>query len=356
MEQEFKMKNQKRIRDYGITIGRMEPGPRNAITDVAGVTVGHTTLAQGDIHTGVTAILPHPGSLYEDKVSAACHVINGYGKSAGFIQIDELGTIETPILLTNTLSVGEASTALVEYMLERNPEIGRKLPTVNPVVCECNDGYLSDIRGLHVKREHVFSALNAASEEFEEGAVGAGTGMSCFQLKGGVGTASRLLPLGEGYVLGAMALTNFGSLRDLTVAGIPAGKLIASEREKEVREMGSVILVLATDLPLSARQLKRVAKRASVGLARTGAYMGNGSGELSIAFTTANRIPQTSKSDLIPISVLHEDKIDTVFRAAAESVEEAVLNSMVCAAPTLGRDGHTRRSLREYMDLILRNT
>ena len=350
------MKNQKRIRDYGVTVGRMRPGPLNSITDISGVLVGHTTLAGGDVHTGVTAILPHPGNLYEDKVTAACHVINGFGKSAGFIQIEELGTIETPILLTNTLSVGAAGTALVEYMLEQNPEIGRKLPTVNPVVCECNDGYLSDIRGLHVKREHVFSALASASREFEEGAVGAGAGMSCFQLKGGVGTASRILPLGEGYVLGALALTNFGSLRDLTVAGIPAGKLIASEQEREIREMGSVILVLATDLPLSTRQLKRVAKRASVGLARTGAYMGNGSGELSIAFTTANRVPQSSKCDFLPMTVLHEDKIDTVFRAAAESVEEAVLNSMVCAAPTLGRDGHSRRSLREYMDLILRNT
>lgn len=347
------MKDQKRIRDYGIKIGRMEPGARNAVTDVPGVLAGHATLISGDVHTGVTAILPHGGNLYEEKVPAACQVFNGFGKSTGFIQIEELGTIETPILLTNTLSVGTASEALVEYMLERNPEIGRSQPTVNPVVCECNDGYLSDIRGLHIKKEHVLHALSAASEEFEEGAVGAGAGMCCFQLKGGIGTASRLVPLGKGYVLGALALTNFGSLRDLRVDGFPAGQMIASAQAKEVREMGSVIVVIATDLPLSTRQLKRVVRRASVGLARTGAYMGNGSGELAVAFSTANRVPQSGKSDFRTVTVLDEDRIDTVFRAVAESVEEAVLNSMVCAEPTMGRDGHFRHSLCEYMDLIL---
>lgn len=349
------MNGQKRMRDYGVTIGRMEPGLRNSITDVPGVLVGNVTLCNGDIHTGVTAILPHAGNLYEDKVPAACQVFNGYGKSTGFIQIDEVGTIETPIILTNTLSVGSAGSALVEYMLKQNPEICKTLPTVNPVVCECNDGYLNDIRGLHIKREHVFQAIETAEEEFEEGAVGAGTGMCCFELKGGIGTASRRVSVGDGYTLGVLALTNFGVLPDLMIAGIPAGRIISNGRITEHVEKGSVILIIATDIPLSARQLKRIARRASMGLARTGSYMGNGSGEISVAFSTANRVPQTANSDFQTITILDEWKIDAVFRAVVESVEEAVLNSMVCAAPTCGRDGHFKHSLNEYMDLIPTN-
>lgn len=349
------MNGQKRIRDYGVMIGRMEPGPRNSITDVPGVLVGNVTLCSEEVHTGVTAILPHAGNMYEDKVPAACAVFNGYGKSTGLMQIEEVGTIETPIVLTNTLSVGCAANALVEYMLERNPEICLKLPTVNPVVCECNDGYLSDIRGLHIHREHVFEAIKVAQEEFEEGAVGAGAGMSCFGLKGGIGTASRRVGLGESYTLGVLALTNFGLLADLMIAGIPAGKIISEGQATEEAEKGSVIVVIATDIPLSSRQLKRIARRASIGIARTGGYMGHGSGELAVAFSTANRVPQTAKSDFRSVTVLSEEKIDTVFRAVVESVEEAVLNSMICAAPTSGRDGHSRRSLGEYMDLILSN-
>lgn len=349
------MVSQKRIRDYGITIGRMEPGPGNSLTDVPGTLIGHVTLCSYDIHTGVTAILPHSGNLYEDKVTAACQVFNGYGKSIGLMQIEEVGTIETPIVLTNTLSVGCAGNALVEYMLAENPEICRTLPTVNPVVCECNDGYLNDIRGLHIRSEHVFQAIQAAAEEFEEGAVGAGAGMSCFQLKGGIGTASRRVPLGDDYTLGTLALTNFGTLSDLLVAGIPAGRIISGawNANAEEVEKGSVILIVATDIPLSSRQLRRIAQRASIGLARTGAHMGHGSGDLAVAFSTGNRVPQTPESDFQSITILSEAKIDTVFRAVIESVEEAVLNSMVCAAPTRGRDGHFRHSLQEYMDLIL---
>lgn len=347
------MNGQKRIRDYGVTIGRMEPGLRNSITDVPAVLVGNVTLCSGDIHTGVTAIAPHAGNSYEDKAPAACQVFNGFGKSTGFIQIEELGTIETPIILTNTLSVGCAQNALVEYMLKQNPEIGRTLPTVNPVVCECNDGYLNDIRGLHIRREHVFGAIETAEEEFEEGAVGAGAGMSCFEMKGGIGTASRRVRLGDGYTLGVLALTNFGVLPDLMIAGISAGKIISNVEKTEEVEKGSVIVIIATDIPLCSRQLKRIARRASVGLARTGAYMGHGSGELCIAFSTANRVPQTANADFQTITLMSEEKIDTVFRAVVESVEEAVLNSMVCALPTCGRDGHFRHSLNEYMDLIL---
>ena len=348
------MKNQKRLRDYGVTIGYMKTGKLNAITDVEGVLVGHTTLSNGDIQTGVSAIIPHAGNTFEQKLVAACHVINGFGKSAGFIQLEEMGTIETPILLTNTLSVGTVSDALAEYMLSQNSQIGLSDPTVNPLVCECNDGYLNDIRGRHVTKEHVFNAISSASKEFEEGAVGAGTGMSCYKLKGGIGSASRVLTLGREYTVGALVLTNFGLLKDLIINGMPAGAMIEGARSTDVKELGSVIIVIATDIPLSERQLKRISKRASVGLARTGSFMGSGSGELSIAFTTANKVGMKNKGDFYSISVMDERHIDTVFRAVAETVEEAVLNSMICAHTVSGRDGHIRESLSEYMKMLLR--
>lgn len=258
---------------YKFQFGYMEHGARNLITDVPGVRVGHTTLHHGEIHTGVTAILPHGGDLFHDKCVAAAHVINGFGKSAGLVQVQELGTLETPILLTNTLSVGTASTALVEYMLERNDDIGVKTGTVNPIVMECNDGHLNDIRGLHVTRAHARAALDAVAETFEEGAVGAGAGMSCYSLKGGIGSASRKFELyGNTYTVGTLLLTNFGTLRDLTIAGEHVGaRLYAENRKAAEQDKGSVIIVIATDAPLSARQLERAAKRAQSGLARTAA-------------------------------------------------------------------------------------
>ncbi len=342
----------KRIRDYGVVVGQMEPGPRNALSDVGGVTVGHCTLAEGDIQTGITAVLPHGDNMFREKLLAACHVINGFGKSVGLVQIAEMGTLETPVLLTNTFAVGTASEALIRHMLARNPDIGRETGTVNPVVFECNDGWLNDIRHFSLREEHVLSALSSAAPDFALGAVGAGRGMSCYQLKGGIGTASRCIPAGSAvFTLGALVLTNFGRIGDLTVDGRRVGRFIEAA-DPPMEDQGSVIVVLATDLPLTARQLGRVARRASVGLARTGACMGSGSGEIVLAFSTANRFFHHETAPVLSLSVLNENLMDLPFRAAAEAVEEAVLDSMVCAGAVTGRDGHVRKSLAEYMPLL----
>ncbi len=318
--------------EYGLRFGRLEKGERNLITDVPGVTVGHRTLSEGKIQTGVTAIVPHPGNCFREKCPAAIHIINGFGKSAGMMQVQELGTLETPILLTNTLSVGTASTALIRYMLEGNPDIGVTTGTVNPLVLECNDGRLNDIRGLHVGEEHIFDALRAASADFEEGAVGAGTGMCCYGLKGGIGSASRIVPIGgKNYTLGTLLLTNFGALRDLTVCGQPVGRELA---DRPLPDQGSVIVITATDLPLSSRQLGRVARRAQNGLARTGTITGTGSGEVVVCFSTANKISHYPEGPVTRAEYLHEEYIDTVFRAVGECVEESVVSSLLHAKTT----------------------
>ena len=347
----------KRLRDYEITIGSLQPGPRNAITDVPGVRVGHVTLDDGPVKTGVTAILPHGDNLFREKVLASSHVINGFGKSTGLVQLEELGTIETPILLTNTLSVGTVSEALVRHKLARNPEIGVTTGTVNPLVLECNDGYLNDIRGLHVRAEHVFAAIENAYEDVAEGAVGAGTGMSCYQLKGGIGTASRVIRIAEkDYTVGVLILSNFGLLPDLRIDGQPTGRQIVEHRERAAQaqtlpepDKGSIILIVATDLPVSERQLKRLAKRTEVGLVRTGSYIGNGSGDIAVSFSTAQRIQHEGVA-VHPLHMLDDSHLDPAFRAVAESTEEAILNSMIAASTTVGRDGHGRESLRDYLD------
>lgn len=329
-------------------IGRGQSGAKNLITDVAGVTVGHVTLCDGDrICTGVTAILPHGGDLFHDKVMAASCVLNGYGKTIGLVQVDELGTIEAPIVLTNTLSVGTAATAVVKYMMARNADIGREAGTVNPVVCECNDGSLNDIRGLFVKEEHVFEAIESCDADFAEGAVGAGTGMCCLGFKGGIGSASRIVTLdGRDYTVGALVLANFGSAGRLTIDGRQVGREI-QEKMAETPDKGSIIMIFATDIPLSERQLKRVARRAGVGLARTGSYMGNGSGDIAIAFTTANRLPHTSDKAILPFSMVLDDKLDPVFDMAAEAVEESIVSALWHAETTHGRDGRVMQGLRE---------
>lgn len=336
----------------GIRIGRLPSGQRNLITDVSGVTVGHVTLRDGgDINTGVTAILPHGGNLFRDKVMGASVVLNGFGKTIGLVQVEELGTIETPIILTNTLSVGTAATGLVRYMLEQNPEIGLTTGTVNPLVCECNDGRLNDIRGLHVREHHVFEAIGNAAETFEEGAVGAGTGMCCSGFKGGIGSASRTVKLDETeYTVGALVMSNFGGMRDLVIAGRNVGAEIASAMEEQDR--GSIIMILATDAPLNERQLKRVCRRAGVGLARTGSFMGNGSGDIAIAFSTANRVPHYAGKAVLETKMLHDDSIDMVFRAAAESVEEAIISSMYHAPTFAGRAGTVKPGLKEELDKL----
>ena len=345
------MNDTKRIADYGITIGKMPRGKLNAITDVAGVKVGHVTLDNGaDVKTGVTAILPHPGNTFREKVMASSNVINGFGKTTGLMQIEELGTIETPIILTNTLSVGTAFTGLVRYMLGQNSDIGLKTGTVNPVVAECNDGFLNDIRGLHVSEEDVFRAIAAAGTDFAEGNVGAGCGMSAYKLKGGIGSASRLFGKDNRYTLGVLVLSNTGVLNDFLLDTKKFGPEITRRLEEDKRpDRGSIIMVIATDAPLSERQLKRVCKRAAVGLARTGSYISNGSGDIAIAFTTANKILHYEDRETVPIATWNENEIDTLFRAVGESVEEAILNSMVTSDAVTGRAGNTRRSLKEFL-------
>lgn len=334
---------------WNIRIGRMPAGPRNLISDVPGVTVGHCTIQEKEIQTGVTAVRPHGGNLFQDKVLAASHVINGFGKSMGLIQIGELGTIETPIVLTNTLSAGTAYTALVRYMLAQNSGIGDTTGTVNPIVCECNDGYINDIRALAVQERHVMEALDRCAADFEEGAVGAGRGMSCHQMKGGIGSASRVMAIGDSvYTMGALVMTNHAMKDDLMIAGDPIGRRIPDVRPDE-QDKGSCIILLATDAPLSERQLKRVCRRAVVGLSRTGSYIGNGSGEIAIAFTVANRVPHYPRQSAVPMTMLHDEYINTVFRATAEAVEEAVLSSLLHAETITGFRGRKLLSLTEFI-------
>ncbi len=337
-----------RARDFGLICGVMRPGPLNAITDVAGVTLGHRTLREGGLLTGFTALLPHEGNLFRRKVRAAVDVINGFGKSAGLMQLAELGQIETPLLLGNTLAVGTGFDALVTRALAANPDIGRETGTVNPVVLECNDGYLSDIRARALTQADAFAALDAAaSGPVAEGAVGAGAGMSAFGFKGGIGTASRRFDLdGSGYTLGVLALANFGNAGDLV---LPDGRRPVPPDVEAQNERGSVILVVATDVPLESRQLHRVARRGGAGLARLGAFWGNGSGDIAVAFSTADPIAHDQPADLVPLRALNENRIDTLFRAAAEATQEAVLNAMIAAPATTGRDGHHRPSLGDWL-------
>ncbi len=336
---------------WGFSVGSLPPGPLNRISDVPGVTVGHCTLAGGDVQTGVTALLPHPGDTFHEKVPAAAHVINGFGKTTGLVQIEELGTLETPILFTNTLSVGTVSTALVRYMLDRCPDICETTGSVNPVVCECNDSGLNDIRGLHVTEADALAALADCRTDFAEGAVGAGRGMRCHGLKGGIGSSSRAVELdGQTYHMGALVLSNHAKFDDLIVAGVPVAQRLEQAAQVPPHEdKGSIITVLATDVPLSERQLGRIARRAIVGLSRTGSYCGNGSGEIVIAFSTGNRISHYPQSDLVPLRAAAENKMDLLFRAAAECVEESVLSSLLHAETVTGRNGLTVRSLADLL-------
>jgi len=347
------MNNQRRIRDYGIVIGSLPTGNRNSISDVNGVTVGHATLNSETVKTGVTALIPHQGNPFREKLMAAAHVINGYGKSIGIMQIEEMGTIETPIILTNTLSVGIACDALFEYMLKHNESIGLSAGTVNPLVLECNDYYLNDIRGMHVKREHILQGLAQAEADFGEGSVGAGTGMSCYELKGGIGSASRSCAIGQGeYTVGVLVLTNMGKTKDLTINGKPVGRMIIAQGSSEQEtDGGSIIVIIATDMPLSERQLKRTARHAAIGIARTGGYTESGSGEIAIAFSTANRISHDPSEALFDFQMIHESTIDLLFRAVVECTEESILNSLFTAETTTGRGG-TRHSLKEYISYL----
>lgn len=348
------MTSPRRARDLGLAFGKLPAGPLNAITDVTGVRVGHETLISGDVRTGFTAILPHGGDLFRDKVPAAVEVVNGFGKSVGLVQVAELGQLETPILLTNTFAVGTGFDALVSRALAANADIGRETGTVNPVVMECNDGFLSDIRARALTQAHAFAALDQATEgPITQGAVGAGAGMSAFGFKGGIGTASRRIELdGRAHVLGVLVLANFGRAGDLV---LPDGRRPKPPRApKQLRdadppERGSVIIVIATDVGLESRQLTRVAKRGAAGLARLGAFWGHGSGDIALAFTTAERIHHHAATDLLTRTVLNESRIDLLFRAAADATEEAVVDAMLAAPATFGRDNNFRPSLADVI-------
>ncbi|NRA86640.1 MAG: P1 family peptidase [Rhizobiales bacterium] len=329
-------------------------GQLNSIADVKGVTVGHITLDDGSIQTGVTAILPHQGNLFQNKCVAAVEIINGFGKSVGLMQIQELGQLETPIVLTNTLSVGVASDALIKYMLKDNADIGTDTGTVNPLVMECNDGYLNDIRGQHIKTHHILAALKNTNIEFKQGAVGAGRGMSAYKLKGGIGSSSRLVPLNSDiFTIGALVMTNMGRLRDFIMYGNKLGGKLKQQIYNNVSidaeaDKGSIIMILATDLPMDARQLKRLAKRATIGLAKTGSQLGNGSGDICLAFSTANQMAHY-QDKIETVKRFPEDKIDNAFDAAIGAIEEAIINSMLNAKTLSGRQGNKRLGLKSLL-------
>ncbi|MBR4866035.1 MAG: P1 family peptidase [Clostridia bacterium] len=324
------------------------PGRLNKISDVPGVTVGHKTIDRGEFHTGVTVINPTADFTFQNKPAAASFVLNGYGKSCGLVQIDELGTLESPIALTNTLSVGTVLDGLARHNVAEGAKHGMAIRSVNSVVCECNDGGINDIESFGVTREDVEEAFTAATDDFAEGAVGAGRGMVCHGLKGGIGSASRIIPLdGVDYTLGVLLLSNHGALSDLTVDGDSIGQRIANGMPE--CDKGSIIVILATDIPLTDRQIKRVLKRISTALARVGSRIGHGSGEVFIGFSTGNRFPTDTQTDLIPLRALHEDRMDLLFRAVSETTEDALLKSMLHAAPTQNREGDTVHSLAEYV-------
>ena len=343
--------NRKRLRDWGIAIGELPTGPRNKLSDVPGVTVGHATVADSGHNTGLTVILPASGNLYADKLIAASHIINGYGKTAGSIQLDELGTLETPIALTGTLNVGKVSDALVAYTMAECDRDGVACRSVNPVVGETNDAVLNRLADRPVGAAELAAAIADADADFDEGDVGAGRGTMCMGLKGGIGSASRLCRLyGETYTVGALVMTNFGTLRDLKVAGDSVGERLFWQEQSELKDKGSIIVIIATDVPLSSRQLERVAKRAQSGIARTGGISGNGSGEIALAFTTGNKLAHYSSDRLESIRLVYEEDIDEVFRAAIESVDEAIISSMLHAKAVTGRAGNHYKSLADlYM-------
>lgn len=337
----------KRARDYGIEIGVLPVGELNAITDVSDVTVGHTTLIKGDsIRTGVTAIIPVQKNMYQNKIPAAIYIGNGYGKLAGYSQVAELGNIETPIVLTNTLSVATGMNALISHTIN---QVGNEnVRSVNTVVGETNDGYLNDIRGRHVKQSDVLNAIQTATQSVEEGNVGAGTGTVCFGWKGGIGTSSRVLPksLG-GYTVGVLVQTNFGGV--LQIDGVPVGEELGQyyfKNQIDAHADGSCMIVVATDAPLSSRNLERIAKRAIMGLAKTGGIASNGSGDYVIAFSTASEVLISNDSNATKVvTLLKNNSMSPLFMATIEATEEAIINSLFAAEDMTGINGHTIKAL-----------
>ena len=335
----------KTARAYGVKIGVMQPGTLNAITDVAGVMVGQVTLTVGDsVRTGVTAILPHGGNVFQQKVPAAVYVGNGFGKLAGTTQVNELGNLETPIVLTNTLSVPVGMNAVIEHTLQQKGNDAVR--SVNAVVGETNDSWLNDIRGMHIKKEHVLTAIRQAKGgTVDQGNVGAGNGTVCFGFKGGIGTASRKLPLDlGGYTVGVLVQTNFGG--NLAIDGVQVGEALQkfSFSNNLLNNVdGSCMIIVATDAPLDARNLQRLAKRAFMGLAKTGGIASNGSGDYVIAFSTfeGNFIAHEPAAKIQQVQIIHNDLVSPLFMAAIEATEEAIINSLFLATTSTGYQGHT---------------
>ena len=346
--------NQKRMKDYGVRIGVFQRGKLNKITDVPGVSVGHATIDDERHHTGVTVIMPCGDNMFTSKLTAASYVLNGFGKTQGLVQVDELGTLETPIALTNTMNVGKVHDALAAYMAQRCKADGVALRSLNPVVGECNDAAMNDICDRVVEKEHVFAAIEHACEDFAEGAVGCGRGTTCHGLKGGVGSASRIIPIGGvDYTLGVLVQSNHGTLEELHVNERAIGKEIIKARrakpEAEPTDRGSIIMVVGTDLPVTDRQLRRILKRCGVGLARVGSYYGHGSGDIMIGFSTANRVPHGGEHRVLEYKALSEDALELAFRAVAEATQEAVLNSMTAAYAITSAEGKNYESITKYL-------
>ena len=347
--------NRKRARDLGIEIGIFSPGENNAISDVEGVTVGQTTVIKGDsVRTGVTVILPHGGDLFHEKVPGAIYVTNGFGKLVGTTQIEELGTIETPIALTNTLNTFLVANSLIDYMIT----VSGPLRSVNPVVGETNDSGLNDILGRHVNKQHVFAAINnATGGAVEEGSVGAGAGTRALGFKGGIGTASRVLPksLG-GYTVGVLVQSNFGGL--FTIDGVPVGKemgKILFKKDLTIEDEGSCMIVVATNAPLSPRNLKRMAKRTAHAFGRVGAYSSNGSGDYAIAFSTAQKVRRISRGNDLEfvLQEVHNRHMSPLFQAVVEGTEEAIVNSILMATTVESKYGRSEAiSIEEVVKIL----
>jgi D-aminopeptidase len=360
-----------RARELGLPLGRFRPGKWNAITDVEGVLVGHSTIirgagplrrGRGPVRTGVTAILPNEKNIFEQRVTGGGFVLNGAGEVSGLTQLMEWGLVETPIFLTNTLSVGAVSDSAVQWMVEQFPGIGEEYDVLIPLVGECDDSWLNDVAGRHIKAENVREALETAtSGPVAEGSVGGGTGMIGCDFKAGIGTSSRkLAPALGGYTVGVLVMNNFGHMRDLRVGGLPLGPLFEPrylDMSKRSGSYGSIIAVVATDAPLSSHQLGRVAKRVALGIGRAGSIAAHGSGEIILAFSTANKIPRTTQKMIYHMKILLDQRLNPLYEAAIEATEEAILNSLCMARDMEGANGNFAPALplAEVKDIVERS-
>jgi D-aminopeptidase len=353
----------KRVRDLGVQIGNYPTGPLNAITDVEGVLVGHSTIIEGDdVRTGVTAILPNRDNVYKERVMGGGFVLNGAGEVVGLTQIMEWGLIETPILLTNTMSTGKAADSLVRYLLKKHPGIGLRYDVVIPVVGECDDSWLNNIHKQSVRYRHVEQAIQSAtSGPVAEGSVGGGTGMITCDFKAGIGTSSRVVEVSPGvcFTLGVLVMSNFGEMRDLCFDGLHVGARLDPQFQTKLKRRenyGSIIAVIATDAPVTTNQLNRLSKRVALGIGRVGSYAAHGSGEIVLAFSTSNKVPRSIEGDVVPLKVLLDGKLNPMYAAAIEATEEAILNSLCMAEDMTGQNGSFAPAIPlDLLEDILKN-